>query len=225
MTNRLDSRVLEPTNCFGRAFEEPGTYRYAVVPALGSHFARDVPFAIKVARERAREGATHNVSIAFREGHFDASPAELAIQAGDFVLWCAAGQDVPNYAIVGERNAFANDRLRNQSVYTHVFGSPGTFEWVDVCGSRAAGRVTVTSPDTRDPAALEQWRKTSREPVMVTIKGGKASPADVRILVNQQVFFAVEDGPGITITDKRFATAGNASDGAETGTGNKKKAS
>jgi hypothetical protein len=131
------------------------------------------------------------------------SPGELAIIAGDFVLWSADSQSVPHYAILGEGTAFASDRLLGQSLYTHIFGTAGDYEWVDAHGSAVSGRVSVAGPRGGDQASMREWQAASAQPALILIKDGRAQPAELRIVVNQQVFFAVEDGPGITVTDKR----------------------
>lgn len=203
MMNVLDSRGLDRTNCFAQCFSEPGTYRYSVVPAFGGHFSQEFPCVLTVSPgPAAGEGTQHYVQIGFRDGHLVVSPANLAIQQGDVVFWSSADENVPRYAVIGKDRAFASDRLTRQCVFTHIFGLPGTYRWMDANGSRASGIVTVTSPDSKKETQLQKWRSQIRGPALVAIKGAKAGN-DVEAVVGQQVFFAVEDAPGITITDER----------------------
>ncbi|MEA3015375.1 MAG: hypothetical protein QOI38_97, partial [Sphingomonadales bacterium] len=200
MMNVLDSRGLDRTNCFAQCFNQQGSYRYAVVPALGGHFSQDLPYVVTVAAGPATgEGSQHNVEIAFRGGHFTAAPESLSIKQGDVVLWTSIDEDIPRYAVIGKDRAFASDRLTKECVYTHIFGLPGTYRWVDAHGSPASGTITVTSPDSKDEADLARWRSSIGGVALVKIKGAK-SGNDAAVVVGQQVFFAVEEAPGISIT-------------------------
>ena len=42
------------------------------------------------------------------------------------------------------------------------------------------------------------------EDVLMVVSGDKVEPREVNIVVGQAVFFAVEDSPGITITDHQL---------------------
>jgi plastocyanin len=203
MMNVLDSRGLDRTNCFAQCFSQAGTHRYAVVPALGGHFSQELPFVVTVAGGPATgEGTQHNVEVRFKAGHFAAEPASISVQQGDVVLWTSPEENIPRYAVIGKNRAFASDRLTKECLYTHIFGLPGTYRWVDANGSQASGTVTVTSPDSRNEAELRKWRNALGEVALVTINGAR-SGNDAKAVVGQQVFFAVEEAPGISITDER----------------------
>lgn len=205
MSNNFDSRSLGPGNCFGRPFHEPGTFRYALAPGHGAAFPGEAHFAIVVGKGGGREeGRQHNVAVRFADGHFEAVPRELEVAAGDYVLWHGADGTIPPFAVAGEDGAFASDRLVGENVFTHVFGLAGEYHYADAHGSGLAGTVRVVAPDCPDEAGLQRWQESARQPALVMIDRGRAKPSRLRIVVNQQVFFAVSDGPGVTITDKRL---------------------
>jgi plastocyanin len=205
MSNTFDSRSLGPGNCFGRPFHESGTFRYAVAPGSGGAVAGEAHFTVVVGEgSRREEGRQHNVAVHFTDSHFEAVPREIEVAAGDFVLWHGADAAVPPFAIAGEDGSFASDRLEKENVYTHVFGLAGEYQYGDARGSALAGTVRVVAPECPDEAALQRWREGAMQPALVMIERGRPKPSRLRIVVNQQVFFAVSDGPGVTITDKQL---------------------
>ena len=106
--------------------------------------------------------------------------------------------------MVGGEKSFASDRMAKECVFTQVFGIPGEYRWVDANGSGLSGTITVIAPPIRDEAGFERWRRHTGEGVLVMIDGADAKPADVQVLVGQTLFFAVNNAPGITITDARL---------------------
>ena len=204
MTNILDSRALGRADCYGQRFMKPGTYPYNIVPARGAALSTQRPFAIKVTD--GEKGATmqqHNVAVS-ADGVTFRAEKEVEIAAGDMVLWNCNQPGAMPFAVVGDHGFFASTRLKNESGFSHAFGQPGTYHWVDAHGSKTAGTVTVVDPGAKSEAQFAKWRQALATGTVVMIHDGKVEPGEVQILTGQTVFFMVVNGPGITITDQRL---------------------
>lgn len=203
----LDSRTLSYVDCFARRFAQPGTVKYQITSASVRCSLHDEDaYAIEVRERRGsgKEGTQHDVTVGVKGGHFTVEPAKLSIEAGDVVMWHASGSSVPGFIVSGQDGdtRFTSASLEVESLYTHAFGVPGTYEWSDVGRSDIGGRVVVKDLDTKSKEDCEKWMRSLTEGALVTIKG-RAEPQEVEVLTGQTVFFAVVDAPGITITDRR----------------------
>lgn len=204
----LDSRALSYVDCFARRFAKPGTVKYGITSAsVRCDLHEEDSFVIEVRerRESGAKGAQHDVTVRIKGGRFTVDPAKLSIQAGDVVMWHSAGSSVPGFIVQGQAGdeRFTSASMESESLYTHAFGVPGTYEWSDVGPSDIGGRVVVKDLDTKSQEDCEKWMRSLKEGALVTIKG-RADPQQVEILTGQTVFFAVVDAPGITITDQRL---------------------
>lgn len=203
MTNNLDSRALGRADCYGQRFMKAGDYPYNVVPAHGRLISTDRPFVV-----RARQGAAksvmkqHNVQVTVDRGKLVVSKHDLTIDVGDLVLWNCAGEHPA--AVVGDHDFFASHRLLNECGFSHAFGSPGDYRWVDAYGSAVSGIVRVRDPAVKTEPDLKRWLQTLSEGKVVMIADNTAQPAEVEIVTGQTVFFTVVKGPGISITDARL---------------------
>jgi hypothetical protein len=90
------------------------------------------------------------------------------------------------------------------TLYTHAFGLPGDYEWVDAINQSVSGVVRVTNLDSGDRKQCREWMEALGRGTLVVIEGDHADPREVPILAGQTVFFAVTAADGITITDKRL---------------------
>jgi len=208
MNDNFDSRALGKTDCYGQRFMKVGTYRYHVLPVGGDRYTDERPYMIKVVERRATTKMnSHNVAVT-QVGHFHAEPGEITIEAGDMVLWNCCTSGAQPYIVVGDKEFFNSARLVNESGYTHAFGTPGEFEWVDVHGGKASGIVRVKNPACKDAKDVQRWRNQLSKGTIVMISDGKVEPQQVEIMVGQTVFFAVVNGVGISITDRRIAGMG-----------------
>jgi hypothetical protein len=57
-------------------------------------------------------------------------------------------------------------------------------------------------------AGHDQWLSRLESGSLVHVRGDRAEPEAVDILVGQTVVWAVEDAPGVSITDSSLITAG-----------------
>ena len=57
------------------------------------------------------------------------------------------------------------------------------------------------------PSQLATWQKRLSRGTVVMINDGKAEPAEVDVVMGQRVFFAVVNGPPMTITDTALMSA------------------
>jgi plastocyanin len=219
--NSLDSRLLQHGDTFAQKFSRAGQYNYDFgLPGLGQLEKGKGRFTIDVkeSADKNREPQQHFVLVRQEQGSrtLEASPRELSLEAGDVVLWSAAESTVPGFSVVGqaEKDSFSSAALTREAVYTHAFGNAGVFAWEDAKDRRIAGKVTVKDAETKTKDEMERYRGQLAEGVVVVISGGKVSPSDVNIIVGQTVFFAVEKGEGISITDTRLK-AGSFTVGAD----------
>jgi plastocyanin len=205
MTDTFDSRTLRVADCYAQRFMKAGTYRYHVLPAHSHWMTDERPFIIKVVERSAKTRmAQRSVVVTAKDRTFGVDPSEIAIEAGDLVLWhCPHARATP-YVVVGDQQFFGSFRLVNESGYSHAFASAGEYRWVDAYGSGASGVVMVTDPGCADQRDLERWRRSLREGTLVTVDQATPHPRDVSIVTGQTVFFAITKGPGISITDARL---------------------
>jgi plastocyanin len=234
MSDHLDSRALRNTDCYGQRFMKPGTYAYALVPAGSIGATREYPYTVEVVEklESRGEGEMRQelVTVSYvKEPHEDrcgerpAKPGRFApdvdrvtVEAGDMVLWNSPGASTRPFTVDGAKDFFGNAALTNECGYTHVFSVPGDYEWVDANGSGLRGKVCVTDPAPRTSKELRAWQSRLGEGTLVMIRDGEAQPAEVEVTLGQTVFFAVVNGPGVSITDARLVAGGE--DGSRSGT-------
>jgi plastocyanin len=203
----LDSRSLQYVNCYAQRFAEPGIVHYELTTQAGAclPLGSDV-YTIDVAEAPLRTGVQHTVVVRRVEGALRPEPEHLQIEAGDMVLWNTPDATVAGYVVRGEGagGGFDSSSLRNEAVYTHAFGLPGNYKWLDANGSKVGGEVIVETPDCRTAKGVARWQKALKAGSLVTIRGASARPRRVEILTGQTVFWAIEQAEGITITDSRL---------------------
>jgi plastocyanin len=205
MSNTLDSRALRRTDCYAQRFVRAGRYRYDVVPAFGHLVSSERPFTITVAEAGSNaKMKQHNLIVRSDAGRFTVDQKELAIAAGDLVLWNSLESRGLSCTVVGDKEFFASHRLTNECGYSHAFGSPGEYRWADAYGSGASGLIRVRDPMCKDEAAFKRWRGMLATGTLVTVNDAVAHPREIEIFTGQTVFFAVVRGPGISITDERL---------------------
>ncbi|WP_433200041.1 hypothetical protein ACQP00_28070 [Dactylosporangium sp. CS-047395] len=200
----LDSRFLSRTDCFSYRFATPGTFCYDVSPLPTPSTMDD--FAVRVASRDGQSQQQHHVTVSRVDGALTASPARLDVALGDLVTWSADSSVGTGYAIRGTLGKAAVDSaaLHDDSVFTHAFGLPGTYEWADANGSGLRGVVHVAEAKALGKAGnghRSEWQRALARGTLIHVRGASAEPAEVSIQVGQTVFWAVQDAPGITITD------------------------
>lgn len=215
--NMLDSRAIGWASCFAQRFMRPGTYRYSVVPGYGQSLASDYPYSVVVGDRKTGEMSQHDVRVSDEGRGFTVDRPEISIGLGDLVLWSGHGRTRAAFAIVGEQEFFNSHRMVNECGYSHAFGTPGEYRWVDAFGSSVGGRIRVRQPEGCDgPEGLARWQKRLGEGHLVMIADGRADKDQLDVLVGQTVFFAVVTGPGISITDERLLELGRTPDSPPT---------
>jgi plastocyanin len=206
----FDSRRMTYLNCFAQRFAKPGSYRYRIASAGTSALDRDKSFSIEVKEGNARDqGEQHDVRVRLEGRELVADPPDLSIAVGDLVLWAATDSSIAGYAIVGDGRGltFSSARLASETIFTHAFGSPGVYDWVDAHGGKAGGTVEVVSPSDR-PRERDQdaWLAALGRPTVITIKDEVADPRRVEILTGQTVAWVIEQAKGMTITESSLAS-------------------
>lgn len=206
--DKLDSRHLQATDCYGQRFMREGNYAYHALPAGGGAINLDRPFSIQVGLRKSEGKMTqHHVTLRWDGQRFLPDRDKLSIEAGDLVSWNCPDQNAPAYEIAGDKPFFDSGLLTNECGYSHAFGLPGTYRWRDANGSGLAGVVRVKAVECATRADLAHWRVKVGKAQLVMINQGKAEPAEVDIVVGQTVYFAIVTGPGVTITDERLVQA------------------
>ena len=122
------------------------------------------------------------------------------------MLWSTNDQSTPGFSVSGhsEKDSFNSAALAREALYSHAFGSPEEIEWGDMNGHGLGGKISVKMPATKTASDMDSFKELLTTGTVVTIRGGKAEPAQVSVLVGQTVFFAVEKAEGVTITDRRL---------------------
>lgn len=210
----LDSRFLRLGDCFAQKFSRPGTYKYIVTTGAGACLpASEGEYEIVVAalgagkthaaEQKGPGSEQHNVAVREHEGKLTAQPARLEIKQGDTVLWYTPDASAPGFAVVGigEEGSFSSGALTAEAVYSHAFGLPGTYKWIDANGGTPRGEVVVEQMEMRHGDDCRKWLESLSKGTLIKVAGGKAELASVRILAGQTVFWAVEKADGISITD------------------------
>jgi plastocyanin len=208
--NTLDSRSLAVGDCFAVKFTVPGAFRHVIAP--GGHAAaavgRDEGFSITVAAKRdpAAPAKQHNLLIRKVGGQLAPDTAALSIEIGDTVLWHTTDPAAAGFAVAGsgENFAFGNQRLGAEAIYTHAFGSPGTFEWTDPAARSISGAVVVNPVTPQSDKERQAWLDSLSQGKAFEIRGGRVTPEKVEIVVGQTVYWKVWDGDGVAIVDKRL---------------------
>jgi plastocyanin len=210
--NTLDSRALRLGDCFGQRFPVVGTVRYFVTtggiyPGAGTRSDGGHVITVKA----AAKGATpqqHNVVVMRKGSALAVSPAELEIAAGDGVLWHTMDASLAGFHVEGAGEGFQFDsaKIKQDAVYTHVFGTAGVYEWSDPNGSGAAGSVEVQSASPCNDTEREEWFATLQRPAGFEIEGKAVKPKRVKITVGQTVFWSIQKSGGLAIADVRFVS-------------------
>jgi plastocyanin len=210
--NSLDSRFLNVGDCYAVSFKSVGQVRYIL--SMGTPLpsqAVSPGFLIDV---RAKEDATaptpYTVSIVQNNGVLVPAEGELSAHVGDIVLWHTSDPAIKGFAVAGRSpdGDFSNALLKSEAIYSHAFGTAGTFEWVDAVGSAVSGVIVVNPLSPTDDA--DTWLSSSSltNGVGVEIRAAMATPAKIEIILGQTVLWKVWDGTGIAIVDKRLLPPG-----------------
>src|SRR6266702_2805773 len=152
--NTLDSRFLRPGNCFAHRFSAPGTFAYALSPipsSLAAHHGEPpAQVVIVTARDDDPDGdggaqRQHHVKVSMADRGLRARPAELRVTAGDLIVWSGDKSVTFGFRVRGRIGDEMIDSasLHTESIFTHAFGLPGTYEWADANGSGLRGQVHV----------------------------------------------------------------------------------
>jgi len=206
--NTLDSRFCRLGDTFAQRFVEPGTYAYDFILAGLPPFAHANRYSIDVKGtfDSNKEGKQHFITVKRESGTFVADPPKLEIETGDMVLWSTNEADTPGFSISGksEKDRFNSAAMERNALYSHAFGSPGEIEWLDANAHGPSGKIIVKMPETKSAKDMEAFQQVLTQGAVILINGKKSEPAQVEIFVGQTVFFAVEKGEGIAITDRRM---------------------
>jgi plastocyanin len=206
----LDSRSLRYIDCFAQKFAAPGHVHYRISTLAGAclPIEDEGEFIIDV-RARAEKGGEsqqHTVQVRRDGNKFVADPAHLEIHAGDLVLWNTPDPSIGGYVVVGKGagGKFDSSALTSEAVFTHAFGSPGEYKWVDAHRGKISGVIQVKSLDPKDKEQCQKWLTKLEQGSLIVIEGDSANPSKLEILTGQTVFWAVQKAPGISITDSRL---------------------
>lgn len=200
--NALDSRFIRQGSCFAHRFSTPGRFPYTLSPISLSTEADQRSAQAVVVRPGSGNGQRqHIVTVTRSDNELVASPDHLEVAAGDLVTWHADQSAVFGFRVRGiiDGDLVDSASLQTESIFSHAFGLAGSYEWADANGSSLHGCVKVSMPD--GDGRQEAWLDQLRQGTLIHIRGDRAEPEEVNILVAQTVIWAVEDAPGVTITD------------------------
>lgn len=209
--NSLDSRYLRLGDTFAHRFVVAETYHYMVeIPgglALPGHHRG---FEIVVAAEPGPASKTHYVTVSYDDNGFSVEPERLEIKHNDVILWSTNSAAAPGFAVRGESKSarFDSAEMPANSMYSHAFGSVGTFEWSSVHDAKLSGAIDVAAhPLCHTEDDRRSYMRKLAEAVVVMIDGSKAHPKKVSITLGQTVFFAVRSGSGVAVVDRTLLAA------------------
>src|SRR5258708_18581190 len=194
--NALESRFLGWGDAYARDVGRPGSGRYALTAAAGQCMpAGDGAYTITVGPSPSKKETNrqHNVLVRQNNSTLVAEPPSLQIDAGDMILWHTPDGAAHGFAVVGEGDAgnFNSGALTDESVYTHAFGLPGLYEWVDAHGGKVRGQIRVKTVEAKERNDCKKWLEALGKGALITINGEKAEPQQVSILSGPAAFLAV----------------------------------
>jgi plastocyanin len=199
--NTLDSRFVRLGDCFAHRFSVPGTFRYtlSVLPSsFAAHHHEGSGLTVTVTPASGAPQATHYLIVSTADG-VTALPERATVTAGDLVVW-SPDKSVPlGFRVRGtiDEQVVDSGAMRTESIFTHAFGLAGTYCWRDANGSTLKGKIHVAAPGDD----CDTWLERLKDGALVHVRGDRAEPESVEITVGQTVVWAVEDAPGVTITD------------------------
>jgi plastocyanin len=211
MTN-LDSRYLALGDCFAQIFPAAGNIRYRLsmgLPWFANAEATGAnAFDLEV-RPRSSKKAppSHKTVLVKRtDNGLAAEPAAVSIEAGDTVVWYTSDKTLQGFSVLGsgEKFSFNSASITGESAYTHVFGLPGTYQWVDAIHHSVRGVIRVKPFDATGEAGRREWLEAMKKPLSIEITGHQVTHAELDIVVGQTVFWHVKKSQGISITDARL---------------------
>jgi plastocyanin len=213
MTNSLDSRFLQAGDCFGQRFSSPGR----VHCFIGASAANTAPiadshqeFLIEVApKTSVANAAPKQVTVAVKsngKGGLKVDAQQIVIEAGDGILFYASDPATGGFSVIGTGTNihFDSSRIQNDAVYTHIFGTPGRFEWSDIDNPQLSGVVEVRPTQLSSADERRAWLETLKTPAVFEIRGAQCSPPAVMIVPGQTVFWTVTDSAGIAVVDRQL---------------------
>lgn len=201
-SNVLDSRSIGFGDAFGQRFMRPGTYRYNIVLGGAGCMVDDRPYVVEVEKGGGAAAMEQHSLVVRCDGRsFSPDREAITIREGDLVVWACPDPAAARFEVRGDKEFFGSGRLTNECGYSHTFGLPGEYRWVDALHGSVRGVVRVKDVRAETCEELERWRKRLAKGTLVMIADGKAEPAVVDIVTGQTVFFAVVKGEGISITD------------------------
>jgi plastocyanin len=209
--NTLDSRVIRPGNCYAHRFSTDGTFIYSLslLPtSLRAHEDEPPARSIVVRQNDGGPQRQHHVVVRADGTGITATPTHVEIAAGDLVTWSADPSLAFGFRVRGRIDGHVIDSsaLHTESIFTHAFGRPGVYGWADANGSEIHGQVHVGMPDPSQ--GQESWLEELSKGTLIHVHGGHVHPARVDVVVGQTVVWAVEDAPGISITQREQGAPG-----------------
>ncbi|MFZ3201984.1 MAG: hypothetical protein WA175_12640 [Candidatus Acidiferrales bacterium] len=210
----LDSRSLRFGDCYAQTFPVAGEIRY-VVTAPGAFVSpstsRSGPYIIRVKESASKPAKPQQHTVVIRKDGpaLVPEPPNLEINLGDIVLWHTQDQSIAGFAVVGEGSKFRLNSMAftDGAFYTHAFGLPGQFKWIDANGRRLGGVVEVKNPVVTGAQSHAKWLKTLEKPKTFEVSGSRSRPGQVSIQLGQTVVWKIEKAAGISITDARLVPA------------------
>lgn len=210
--NTLDSRSLRLGDCFAQKFLAEGEVRYFVSAGsdiIGTRARAGLKegFVVEVGpRQSGRSDRQHNITVTRKGNELTVDQAKLSIEVGDFVLWHTQDASVGGFSVAGEgpKLSFSSSRILGDAVYTHAFGAPGRYQWVDPLGGKLTGVVEVQAFEPKTHEDHNRWYEMLTKPEGFEITAEDSRPKSVEIVVGQTVFWAVQKTGGVAITDARL---------------------
>jgi plastocyanin len=214
--NNLDSRALRYGNRFSHQFKNEGTYEYTIT--IGKQKDKgDFSGKFEVVVQ-PRPASPHSdpvqkiVTIGLSELQVAIDPSDgvnqTIIKVDDVITWLTNDNGLPGITIIASGGAFNSEAMTDKVGYSHTFGLPGIFDWIDANHGDAPevlGRVTVVQPQMLTAEHRTAWfAKLKEDTPVIKINKKNVDPKELSIHVGQTVVWQIQSASGISITDKRL---------------------
>lgn len=200
----VNSRHLTSQDGFLQLFPNADEFAYCLTTTpegITTSHESTFRLIVKASKTKRGSGSQHDVKVNWNGQCYVPTPAELKIDANDYVMWhCERMVGSPPFAVRGEgkKGSFSSSTLGPNAAFSHFFLTPGDVNY-QVNGK---GNYVISVIDHRKVEKGEYTKRAGQLPV-VQIRSGKPTPAKLEIVAGQSVIWTVEEDEGVKIASVR----------------------
>lgn len=218
----FDSGALTIIDCYVQLFPVMGTFAYRLVePGVMREKALEYPFTVIVQAATGGDPKQQDITVKQSGEGLVADPGEVTVHAGDAVLWHTPDAGIQGFGVeirlpddkgiraqaleVEPDQAASFDvtgslAMHNNAFFSHAFGLPGDYRWVDLNGSDVGGIIHVRTMEIKTDQDQKAWLDKLEEGTLIVIQGGGVDNPDIEILAGQTVAWSIHSAPGMRIS-------------------------